>query len=107
MRPGGGGSVGRAVLVFRFLRAVFRVAGLLAARSTTAAACTRPVTPNLRKMLVTCTPAVRGLMNNPAPICALVHPVASSQSTAKFPHGQPLPSPGATERSADTGIIYT
>jgi len=36
----------------------------------------------LCRMLLTCTPAVVGLMYSSAPICALVRPAASSRSTA-------------------------
>src|SRR5215470_20167660 len=51
-------------------------------RSARAAAWTRPDTPSLRKMLLTRTPAVLGLMYSSAPIWALVRPAASSRSTA-------------------------
>ena len=46
-----------------------------------AAAWTRPETPSLRKMLLTCTLAVLVLMYSSAPIWGLVRPAASSRST--------------------------
>ena len=52
------------------------------ARSAVAAACARPLTPSLRKMLLTCTLAVLGLMNSSAPIWAFVRPAASNRRTA-------------------------
>src|SRR5262249_17804450 len=84
---GGGGAVGRAVVwgggvFFSGPRGLSRprggTGGGCAGR---AAGCTRFDTPSLRRMLVTWTPAVLGLMYSSAPICALVRPVTSRRST--------------------------
>src|SRR5215469_4844604 len=52
------------------------------ARSASAAAWTRPETPSLRRIFVTCTPAVRWLMKSSAPIWVLVRPLLTRRSTA-------------------------
>ena len=51
-------------------------------RSARGAACTRPETPSLRRMLVTWTLAVLGLIYSSAPISALVRPAVSRRSTS-------------------------